>query len=168
MAEVIGAISAVIALVETSIKIYDSARRTSNYLRHSKWFNDRSSLFSTPSRHTKAILTREKIQYPKTCVKHWSRSLTLGDANASNLRGIFEETVPGENDTREKRDLKVLRRLGKGNKVEELMLGLTVDVQLIVNYDAMKSANQQQNAELDDIINEMKEQMSMDKRDKSS
>jgi hypothetical protein len=78
------------------------------------------------------------------------------EAKASNLRGIFEKIIPGENDSREKRYKKVLSRLGKGNQVEELMLGLAEDVQLLVNHNAVKFANQSQNAELKAIIDEMK------------
>jgi hypothetical protein len=47
------------------------------------------------------------------------------DEKAWKLREIFEKVIPGEKDTREKRYVKVIRRLGKGNKVEELMATLT-------------------------------------------
>ena len=72
------------------------------------------------------------------------------------MREIFEKVIPGEKDTWEKRYAKVIRRLGKGNKVEELMATLTQDVQLIVNNNAVKSATREQNVELEDILKEMK------------
>jgi hypothetical protein len=75
---------------------------------------------------------------------------------ARKLREIFEMVIPGEKDTWEKRYAKVIRRLGKGNKVEELMTTLTQDVQLIVNDHAVKSATLRQNNELEDILKEMK------------
>lgn len=83
------------------------------------------------------------------------KSLDACDAKASNLRRIFEKTIPSESDTWEKRYLKVLHRLGKGNKVEKLMRSITEDVQLIANHKAVQSANPQQNLELEDIIKEM-------------
>lgn len=64
--------------------------------------------------------------------------------------------MPGENDKWDKRYLKVLRRLGKGNKVEELMASITEDVQRVVNHNSVQSATVRQNLELDNIIKEMK------------
>lgn len=72
------------------------------------------------------------------------------------MEEIFEKIIYGPSDTRHERYLKALRRLGKGNKVEELMLSLTKDVQLIVNHDTVMSTNQHQNAGLENIISEMK------------
>jgi hypothetical protein len=94
---------------------------------------------------------------PEDVCEALEKILDACDANASNLRSIFEKIIPGESDTRQKRYLKVLRRLGKGNKVEELMRSIAEDVQLIVNHDAVRSADAQQNLELENIIKEMKE-----------
>jgi hypothetical protein len=55
--------------------------------------------------------------------------------------------------------LKCLRILGKGDKLEELVLNLAEDVQLLVNHDAVKSANRSQNAELE-VIDELKSAIS--------
>ncbi|KAJ5520025.1 hypothetical protein N7463_000478 [Penicillium fimorum] len=156
MAEVIGTISAVIALIEASIKIYDSAQRDIKL----------SETFTVVRRRLPIIihtletcidnLEPRKDSIPEDVCEALEATLYVCRTKARNLEEIFQKTVPGENDTREKRYLKVLRRLGKGNKVEELMLGLAEDVQLLVNHDAVKSASQSQNSELEAIINEMK------------
>jgi hypothetical protein len=52
--------------------------------------------------------------------------------------------------------VKIFKRLGKGNKVEELMISITEEVQLIVNNHAVKSATPEQSTKLEDIIKEMK------------
>ncbi|KAJ6142983.1 hypothetical protein N7471_002436 [Penicillium samsonianum] len=156
MAEVIGTISAVIALVETSIKIYDSAQKDIKLSETFKVVRRRLPVILHILATCKGNLEPRKDSIPEDVGEALEQILDACEAKASNLRGIFEKIVPGENDTREKRYLKVLHRLGKGNKVEELMLGLTKDVQLIVNHDAVKSANQQQNARLEDTINEIK------------
>jgi hypothetical protein len=52
--------------------------------------------------------------------------------------------------------MELVRRLGKGNKVEELMVSITEDVQLVVNHHAVKSAKPEQLAELERVIKEMK------------
>ena len=78
------------------------------------------------------------------------------DEKAGKLRQIFEKVLPSDNDAWEKRYVKVVKRLGKGNKVEELMVLITEDVQLVVNHHAVKSARPEQMAELEKIIKEMK------------
>ncbi|KAJ5458800.1 hypothetical protein N7530_010744 [Penicillium desertorum] len=156
MAEVIGTISAVIALIEASIKIYDSAQRDIKL----------SETFETVRRRLPVILHTlatckdnvepRKDSIPEDVCDALGATLYVCRTKARNLEEIFQKIVPGESDTREQRYLKVLRRLGKGNKVEELMLGLAEEVQLLINHDAVKSANQSQNAELEDIMDEMK------------
>lgn len=153
--DVIGGISAIISLLDASIKIYDSA------------LNDikLSSTFEVVRRRLPVLLhtldtcenhlKSRKDAIPKDVCDALEKSLDACDAKASNLRSIFERVIPGERDTWEKRYLKVLRRLGKGNKIEELMRSITEDVQLIANHNAVQSANPQQNLELEDIIKEM-------------
>lgn len=57
-----------------------------------------------------------------------------------------------EKDMWEKQYFKVIQRLGKGNKVEDL----TVAVQLIINKYTVDSATPEQNAIFQDIVNEVK------------
>ncbi|KAJ5640322.1 uncharacterized protein N7484_008184 [Penicillium longicatenatum] len=156
MAEVIGAISAVIALVETSIKIYDSAQKDINISETFKAVHRRLPVILDTLATCKGNLEPRKDSIPEDVGEALEKTLYDCRTKARNLEEIFQKIVPGESDTREQRYLKVLRRLGKGNKVEELMLGLAEDVQLLVNHSAVKSANQSQNAELEAIIDEMK------------
>jgi septal ring factor EnvC (AmiA/AmiB activator) len=84
------------------------------------------------------------------------RILERCDKKAGKLRNIFEKVLPGENDPWEKRYLKMAKRFGKGDKVEESMVSITEDVQLVVNHHAVKSAKPEQLAELERVIKEMK------------
>jgi len=52
--------------------------------------------------------------------------------------------------------VKIIKRLGKGNKVEEVVVLITEEVQLIVNHYVVMSAKPEQIAELEKIIKEMK------------
>ncbi|OKL55622.1 hypothetical protein UA08_09081 [Talaromyces atroroseus] len=81
------------------------------------------------------------------------------DGNARELRGIFEEVIPAENSTRKKKYpmKKVIQRLGKGSKVEELMTALIQNIQILVNYRMVKSATPEQDTDLqEDILNELR------------
>jgi hypothetical protein len=155
--EVIGAISSVIALLDTSIKIYDSAQKDLKLSATFDVVRRRLPVLLHTLKTCEDHLTPIKDHMPEDVCEALEKILDACDANASNLRSIFEKIIPGESDTRQKRYLKVLRRLGKGNKVEELMRSIAEDVQLIVNHDAVRSADAQQNLELENIIKEMKE-----------
>jgi hypothetical protein len=156
MADVIGTISAVIALIEASIKICDSAQKDIKLSETFEVVRRRLPVLLHTLATCKGNLEPRKNSIPEDVCEALEKTLDDCEAKAANLRGIFEKIIPGDSDTWEKRYLKILCRLGKGNKVEELMLGLTEDVQLVVNHNAVRSASQQQIAELEDIANEMK------------
>ena len=154
--EVIGGISAVIGILDASIKVYNGARKDLKL----------SETFKAVGRQLPIIL--DTLQ---TCKNHLEASagalaadvcealekiLEACDEKAGDLKQIFEKVIPGENDTWEKRYMKFLRRPGKGAKVEELIVLITQDVQLIVNHHAVKSTSPERNAELENIIKEMK------------
>ncbi|KAJ6099708.1 TPR repeat protein [Penicillium canescens] len=153
--EVIGGVSAIISILDSSIKIYDSARNDIKLSTTFEVIRRRLPVLLHTLETFKDHLNLRKDAMPNDVCEALEKTLDACDAKASNLRGIFEKIIPGESDGWEKRYLKVLRRLGKGNKVEELMRSITEDVQLIVNHNAVQSANSQQNLELDNIIKEM-------------
>ncbi|KAJ6021072.1 TPR repeat protein [Penicillium herquei] len=139
MADVIGTISAVIALVDASIKIYESAQKDIKLSETFKVVRRRLPVILHTLATCKDNLESRKDPIPEDVGEALEQILDACEVKASNLRAIFEKVIPGENDTRESRYLKVLRRLGKGNKVEELMLGLTQDVQTVVNHNVVNS-----------------------------
>lgn len=154
--EVIGGISSVITILDTSIKIYDGAQ---NDIKLSKTFEvvrRRLPVILDILKTCKEHAEPRKDKMPQDVCEALEETLDACDAKATNLRAIFEKTIPGESDTWQKRYTKILRRLGKGNKVEELMKAITEDVQIIVNHDAVNSADSQQNAELEQILEEIK------------
>ena len=154
--EVIGGISAIIGIIDASIKIYDSARKDAKL----------PETFQTVGRRLPVIL--DTLQTCKTQLDPIKASITADvcealeqilegcDEKARKLREIFEKIIPSGNNRWEKRYLKVMKRMGKGSKVEELMLSITEDVQVVVNHHTVKSAKPEQNVELSKIIEEMK------------
>ena len=82
--------------------------------------------------------------------------MTRCDEKAGRLREIFEKVVSGEHDAWYKRYVKLVKRFGKGDKAEELLVSITEDVQRLVNHHAVKSAELEQLEQLRDIVNEMK------------
>ncbi|KAJ9492529.1 hypothetical protein VN97_g715 [Penicillium thymicola] len=150
-----------ITVIETSIKIYDSAQRDINLSKTFEVVRRRLPVIIHTLAICKSNLDLQGGSIPEDVCQALDKSLDVCEVKALNLRGIFEKIIPGESNTRNQRYLKLLRRLGKGNKVEEIMLGLTEEVQLIVNHDVVRSADQHQNAELENIVQEMKSIVSL-------
>ena len=154
--EVIGAISATISIVDASIKIYDSAQKDVKLSDTFHVVGSRLPIIRDTLETCKSHLQAIQDSLRTDVCEALEKTLEGCDDKANKLRQIFEKVLPGGNDGWEKRYIKVIKRLGQGNKVEELMGSITEDVQLVVNHHAVKSAKPEQVAELEKIIQEMK------------
>lgn len=154
--EVIGAISAVIAILDSSIKTYDSARKDLILSETFKTVRSRLPVLLDILRTCESDLQPVKHSLPADVCKGVETILERCDETARKLREIFEKVVPGETDKWKQRYVKVARRLGKGNKVEELMVCITVDIQLLVNHHSAKSTRTEHMRALEEIMEEMR------------
>jgi hypothetical protein len=154
--EVIGGISAVIGIIDASIKVYSSARKDLKLSETFRTVGHRLPIILDTLQTCQIHLDPIKQSLPADVCDALEKILDVCKERARKLREIFEEVIPAENDAWEKRYVKVFKRLGKGNKVEELMISITEEVQLIVNHHAVKSATPEQSTKLEDIIKEMK------------
>lgn len=154
--DVIGGIAAVIEIINASIKIYDSARNDIKLSGTFRVVGRRLPIILHTLQTCKSGLEPKRCTLPPDVCEALEKILDSCDENARKLRDIFEIVIPGDKDTWEKRYAKIMRRLGKGNKVDELMLALTEDVQLIVNHHAVVSAHAKQQDGLDLILHELK------------
>jgi N-terminal domain on NACHT_NTPase and P-loop NTPases len=154
--EVIGGISAVIGIIDASIKIYNSARKDLKLPETFKVVGRRLPIILDTLQTCENHLEPIKDSMAADVCEALEKILDGCDEKARKLREIFEKVIPLKEDEWEKRYLKIFKRLGKGNKVEELMISITEDVQLVVNNHAVKSATPEQNTKLGDIVKEMK------------
>ena len=154
--EVIGGISAVIGIIDASIKIYDSAQKDVKLSETFHMVGRRLPIILNTLQTCKDHLEPIQGSLPADVCKALEKTLDACDEKAGKLRQIFEKVLPGEKDAWERRYVKIVQRLGKGNKVEELMTSITEDVQLVVNNHAVQSTKPEQNAELEKIVQEMK------------
>ena len=154
--EVIGGIAAVIGIIDASIKIYHSAQKDLKFSEAFEAVGRRLPIILDTLQTCKSHLEPIQSSLPADICKGLEQILDACDQKAAKLREIFEKVIPGANDGWEKRYLKLFKKWGKGNKVEELMISITEDVQLIVNNHTVKSAKPEQTTKLEDIIKEMK------------
>jgi N-terminal domain on NACHT_NTPase and P-loop NTPases len=154
--EVLGGISAVIAIIDGSVKVWQSARKDLNFSATFETVGNRlpilQGIFQTCHEHFKPI---EK-SLPTDVAQGLVKTVKDCERKAEKLRTIFQETIPGEDDKWYERYRKVARRLGKGSKVEDLMRAITEDAQNLVNYHAVKSASPALYIKLGEIAEEMK------------
>ncbi|KAL4933494.1 uncharacterized protein BDV17DRAFT_287153 [Aspergillus undulatus] len=153
--EVIGGISAVIGLLDTSIELF---KRTQKDLKLSETIETvgrqlpiiRNTLEGC---HTHLLPRRDTI--PEDVTEALEKTLDACETKANNLKKIFAKITPDQGNPWPTRYAAIVRRLGKGSKVEELMRAITEDVQIIVNHHAVKSADSQQNDQLEQILREL-------------
>ncbi|KAJ9493515.1 hypothetical protein H2202_011017 [Exophiala xenobiotica] len=154
--EVIGAISAVIGIIDASIKIYEGAQKDLKLCDTFQVVGRRLPIIRNTLQTCMSHLQPIRDSLPTDVCEALEKVLEACDEKAGKLRQIFEKVLPGENDAWEKRYVKVVKRFGRGNKVEELMVSITENVQLVVNHHAVNSAKPEQMAELEKIIKDMK------------
>ncbi|KAK5467712.1 hypothetical protein LTS15_000685 [Exophiala xenobiotica] len=154
--EVIGAISAVIGLIDASIKIYESSQKGLKLSETFKVVRRRLPIILDTLQTCKNHLELIRDSLPADVCEALEKILEVCEEKAGRLRVIFEKVLPADNNTWEKQYIKVLKRYGKGSKVDELMGSITEHVQLLANHPAVKSAKPEQVAALEMIVEEMK------------
>lgn len=153
--EVLGGISAIIAIIDGSLKVWESARKD---LKFSATFETVGSrlpilrdILQTCHEHFEPI----KVSLPADAAQGLVKTVDNCKSKAERLDTIFRETIPGEDDRWYERYRMVARRLGKGGKVEELMRAMAEDAQNLVNYNGVKSASPALHTKLTEIAEEM-------------
>ncbi|KAH8432447.1 uncharacterized protein LDX57_010083 [Aspergillus melleus] len=155
--EVISGISAVIGILDAAAKIYDSVRDDLNLPETFTVVRRRLPIILDTLQICKDDLQPTQGSMSPDARDSFTQIVEVCQENAEKLKMIFEATIPGENDTWEIRYRKVLRSLGKGSRVEELMILITQDVELMVNNHAVRSAKPDQMMELANIIKELED-----------
>lgn len=154
--DVIGGISAVIGIVDASIKIYQSAQKDAKLPDTFHVVGRRLPIIRDTLDTCKSHLQPIQDSLPADVCEALEKTLDGCDDKAGKLRTIFEKVLPKGNDGWKERYRKIVERLGQGTKVEELMMSITEDVQLVVNHHAVNSVKPEQMAELKKIVQEMK------------
>lgn len=153
--EVIGGISAVITIIDGSIKIWDGARKDLHFSATFVTVANRLPILQDTLKTCQEHLEPITITLPADAAGSLIKKVKNCETKAGKLRTIFEETIPGEVDEWYTRYRKVAQRLGKGSKVEELMKSITEDAQNLVNYHVVKSARPELCTKLEEVIEEI-------------
>lgn len=153
--EVVGGISAVIAIIDASVKVWDSGRKDLKLSTTFKTVANRLPILRVTLQTCRDHFEPVKSSLPADAAQGLVKTIESCKSKAKKLDAIFAETIPGEDEQWYERYYKVTQRLGKGSKVEELMKAMTEDVQSLVNYHVVKSASPELCNKLEEIVKEM-------------
>lgn len=151
-AEALGIISAVITIIDTIKQLYDGAHDNTGL---PEAFREVAA---------RLPLVREILESVNNHLRGNETGNSSGEAKAVldqartkvlALKTLFDKVIPLDDDPRVDRYIKLVRTLGKGNKVESLMLGLMTDVQLLVSKSGLEDATSQQIEQLRTAIEDI-------------
>lgn len=153
--EVIGGISGVIAILDATKKVWESAKKDINlpktFIEVARRLPILQETLQTCENHLKPIAN----ELPKDAIEAVDKSVESIKSRARELRDIFEETIPGSDSNRMDRLKKAVKSLGKGKKVEELMQKISMGTRDIANLHVVKSASPELAKNMDKLIKEL-------------
>lgn len=150
---VIGIISAVISIIQTTRTVYDAAKDAKGQPESFRQVVARLPLVNEILESAKER-TQTLDESAREALKPILKSCK---AKAEDLKKLFQEVVRKDDDKWYDRYKKALSTLGKGDKVECLMEGILQDVQVVACERLMGTATDIQVKELEDAIKEMNE-----------
>ncbi|KAL4804195.1 P-loop containing nucleoside triphosphate hydrolase protein [Aspergillus unguis] len=153
--EVIGGISAVIGLLDTSIDLFKRTQKDLKLSETIETVGRQLPIIRNTLEQCQAHIRPRTDTIPEDVGEAIAKTLDACESKATNLKKIFAKITPDQGDSWPTRYAAIVRRLGKGSKVEELMRAITEDVQIVVNHHAVKSADCQQNNQLEQILQEL-------------
>lgn len=148
-------ISAVIATVDGSVKVWESARKDVKFNATFEAVANRLHALRDPLQTCHDQITQTS-PLPIDVADDLTKTVQECKIKAQKMRTIFEETIPGDKYYWYDRYRIVARRLGRGSRVEELMAAMTEDVQSLVSYNAVKLVSPGLSTQLERVMEEMK------------
>ncbi|KAH6697283.1 hypothetical protein F5X68DRAFT_3637 [Plectosphaerella plurivora] len=155
MAEVaaaLGLISAIITIIGTIEKIYDTARDAQSLPLAFREVNQRLPLVQSTLRIAESQLRSNGSKGTDAAI---SKTLEETRVKLEKLREILDRCVPPADASPFERYVAALRTLGKDHKVETLMTAVLERVQDLANHHAVKGATREQIDRLQEAIEAM-------------
>lgn len=151
---VLGLVSASISIIDAAKKLYDAAHDAAGLPRAFREVSVRMPLVLEILSKAEGQLKNGKVK-ESTCqaVRPVMEQCKL---KAEKLSALFKEVLPGEDASRFERYQKAARTLGKGGRVEELMMGILTDIQLLAENRSMGAATEEQFEQLLSAMEEIK------------
>ena len=154
--EIVGTIGAVIGTIGGITATWNSAQKDLKLSKTFKTVSEQLSLleavFNTCQEHFRSLegtMPEAELLTVNKLVRDCQQKL-------DRLDDVFKQTIPGSGVDGFKRYRMLMKRLGKGNKVEELMQSVAESSQHLTNFHLVKSIQPNLSNKLDQIINTMR------------
>jgi N-terminal domain on NACHT_NTPase and P-loop NTPases len=152
--ELLGGIAAVITIIDSSVKVWESARKELKFNPTFETVDNRlpilRDILQTCYEHLEPI----KTSLPADAAQDLMKIVDDCKRRAEKLDNIFQETIPGEDDRWYERYHRAAQQQGKESKVEDLMRAITENAQNLLNYSAVKLASPALHTKLREIAEE--------------
>ena len=148
---VLGLISSIITIIDTTKKVYDAATNKTGL---PKAFGECAVKLPL----VKNIL--ESIEKGNVDEKGCKEAKGVSEGckkKASTLEELFQKVIPAEGASRSERYYKAVKILGKGNEVESLMKGILEDLALLSSERIMKTPTKTQQEQIAKAISEIRD-----------
>ena len=146
---VLGLISSIITIVDTTKKVYDAATNKTGL---PKVFGECAVKLPLVKNILESI--EESNVDEKGCKE--AKEVTEGcKKKASMLEGLFQKVIPADGASRLQRYYKAVKILGKGNEVESLMKGILEDLALLNSERIIEMPTRAQQEQIAKAISEI-------------
>ena len=153
--EVIGGISAIITIIEASLKVWERAQKGIRLPKTFETVARRLPFLLSTLQICHDQLDAVKATLPNDIVESIKSNVRNCKVQAQTLREIFEETIPGENASRLERYRVAVKSVGKGKRVEEILKSISEDTHDLASYYVVKSARPDFSLHLKELISEL-------------
>ena len=150
---VLGVISSIISIVEGTKKVYDAATNAKGLPEAFREVAGRLPIVENILSSTYQYI--EKREVNNDACKGVEQVAKACEENAKKLKELFHKTISGDDASRLTRYIKAVKVVGKGGKVETLMKGMLVDVQLLAFERGINAADNAQQERIIEAIAEV-------------
>lgn len=155
--EVVGAISAILGILDISYKTWQSVEKDSKLPETFKVVARKLPILHDTLKTCEDKLRPIENSIDAATRKAFKETLEHTEEQAEQLQSIFKKTLSESSDSAFEQYKKLVKRLGKGKKVEELMKSMSEDVKQVVDYVASKCAQPEMSKTLDTLVTELQD-----------
>jgi predicted choloylglycine hydrolase len=152
--EVVGAISAVLGIVDGIVKVWNTAQKDIKFNKTIDVAISRlfvlQSILKTCEENLKKVKSLSSDDD-----KRLATVMRTCEANIKKLDTIFQETISGGKDKWHEKYKRAYKRFGTGSRVEELVLRIVEDAKIVATYNEVLSLSPDLGDKLDEITKEL-------------
>lgn len=148
---ILGIISSIISIIDATRQIYDAVEDQEGLPKNFKQTATKLPFISKLLKDAETYINNAEGKDTKDAFKPILKDC---QAQTTELQELFQKVMPNEGDTRLNRYIKAARTIGKGGRVESLIGGILVNLQLLTTkFPAVTTPEEK--ARLDQAIEEV-------------